>query len=492
MNILERFKSQKVPPATVPTDTVVPIYEIDYLSHKTMELIMRFDDVLDPAKLQQSLRRLLEIGNWRKLGARVRVKGDPAENKYEYHIPEQYDDVRQGFIYRVSKHSGSINSHPTAARLPGHKNGTATSSSQDFGELGLQPGDPRHLVDWAYTDLPQLFFHHIAFTDATVIFMTYPHSMMDAMGHSTFLRAWMAVLHGREHEVPELSSLEDHRRPLAERTPAKNYLLYDNLLSRLGLMLFLFNRFIEDIWATKEERIVCVPGEFVRELRAQTLDELDPSKEKQFLSENDVILAWFTRTILSAAKTSGKRSLILMNWFDIRSTVLPPKVGHIFNAVIPAHTMVPISEVLKQPLAFLATQIRHSLAQQRAPEQIEAWYSMVAARLKQGLFPLVGTSNGFTTTYSSWHTSGLFRLDLSPAVTQQGLPLDQRTNKIGYPSCVFSPNCFSMLRLRNAGCCLGKDEEGNWWFQWLLRKREWKKIEEYLSQADEDTSKTSL
>ncbi|KAJ6005905.1 hypothetical protein N7451_003849 [Penicillium sp. IBT 35674x] len=493
MNILESFKSQQVPPATVPTDTVVPIYDIDYMSHQTMELIMRFDDVLDQAKLQQSLKRLLKIGNWRKLGARVRPKGDPAEKKYEYHIPEQYDDVRPGFIYRVSKHSGSINSHPTAARLPRHNHGTPTlGSSQVFSELGLRSEDPRDLTDWAYTDLPQLFFHHVVFTDATVISMTYPHSLMDGVGHGTFLRAWMAVLHEREHEVPELGSFEDYRSPLADKTPAKNFILYDHLLSRLGLLLFLFNSFIENMWATREEKIVCVPGEFVRELRAQTLNELDPKQEKQFLSENDVILAWFTRTILSAAKTSGKRSLILMNSFDIRSVALPPQVAHLFNAVIPAYTIVPVSQVLKQPLAFLATQIRHSLAQQRVPEQIEAWYAMVGARLKQGLFPLIGTSGGFTTTYTNWDKAGLFRLDLSPAVTQQGLPLDQRTSKIGYPSCVFCANCFSMLKLRSAGVCLGKDGKGNWWFQWLLRKREWKKIEEYLSQPEEDTLETSL
>lgn len=87
---------------------------------------------------------------------------------------------------------------------------------------------------------------------------------MDGVGHGTFLRAWMAVLHEREHEVPKLGSFEDYRRPLAEKTPAKNYVLYDHLLSRLGLYLFLFNRFIENIWAAEEERIGCVPGEFAK------------------------------------------------------------------------------------------------------------------------------------------------------------------------------------------------------------------------------------
>ncbi|CAG8909342.1 unnamed protein product [Penicillium egyptiacum] len=485
-NILGNFKSQRVP-ATVPTDKIVPISDIDYVCDQTMELILRFDDVLDPEMLRQSLERLLEIGNWRKLGARVRPKGDPAERKFEYHIPEKYDAVRQGFIYRVSRHSGGINSHPIAARLPRYNHGIPIlGSPQDFTSLSLQPEDPRHLADWTYTDLPQLFFHHMTFTDATVIAMTYPHTLMDGVSHGIFLRAWMSVLHKREHEVPEVGGFEDYRRPLAEKTSAKSYVLYDNVLGRFETAMFIVRRFLEKLWVAEEERIICVPGEFVRELRAQAIDELDSSKGNQFLSENDVILAWFTRTILSATKTPGNRSVVLMNSFDIRSVALPPKVEHTFNAVIPSCTIVPISKVLQQPLAFLATHIRHSLVQQRVSEQIEAWYSLVGARLKQGRFPMIGTSDGLSVIYSNWDKAGMFRLDLSPAVTHKGLPLDQRTNMVGYPSCVFCVTPFSTVGIRSVGACTGKDAEGNWWFQWLLQKREWENIEKYLGQINGD------
>lgn len=39
-----------------------------------MNFIYRFDDVLDEAKLKGSLERLLEIGEWRQLGARIRLR----------------------------------------------------------------------------------------------------------------------------------------------------------------------------------------------------------------------------------------------------------------------------------------------------------------------------------------------------------------------------------------------------------------------------------
>lgn len=41
---------------------------------KTMSWTLRFNDILDAEKIQDSLRRLLEIGDWRKLGGRLREK----------------------------------------------------------------------------------------------------------------------------------------------------------------------------------------------------------------------------------------------------------------------------------------------------------------------------------------------------------------------------------------------------------------------------------
>jgi hypothetical protein len=58
-----------------PPDTVIPLhYEDDQAVNRStnMTFTMRFDDVLDVGNLHSALLRLLEIGNWRKLGARLR------------------------------------------------------------------------------------------------------------------------------------------------------------------------------------------------------------------------------------------------------------------------------------------------------------------------------------------------------------------------------------------------------------------------------------
>jgi hypothetical protein len=63
-------------PNRVETDQVYPLHMLD--DTKTLRGIvvtwtLRFDDVLDADKLHDALSRLLDIGDWRKLGGRLRL-----------------------------------------------------------------------------------------------------------------------------------------------------------------------------------------------------------------------------------------------------------------------------------------------------------------------------------------------------------------------------------------------------------------------------------
>lgn len=74
MNFFNRKKPQ--PPATVPTDEVIPLHYLDDQWHNRqmlLNVICRFDDVLDADKLKRALESLLGMKGWRKLGARVRL-----------------------------------------------------------------------------------------------------------------------------------------------------------------------------------------------------------------------------------------------------------------------------------------------------------------------------------------------------------------------------------------------------------------------------------
>lgn len=65
----------QVEPSRVPTDEVLPMHHFDDDSTNRSIILawtLRFNDVLDAGKLHDGLARLLEIGDWRKLGGRIR------------------------------------------------------------------------------------------------------------------------------------------------------------------------------------------------------------------------------------------------------------------------------------------------------------------------------------------------------------------------------------------------------------------------------------
>lgn len=60
----------------VKTDDVFPVHFIDQAGLIRASIIsytFRYNDVLDPEKLHDSLVRLLEIEDWKKLGGRLRL-----------------------------------------------------------------------------------------------------------------------------------------------------------------------------------------------------------------------------------------------------------------------------------------------------------------------------------------------------------------------------------------------------------------------------------
>ncbi len=74
--LLRTSPARSLPPP-VESDDVYPVHMLD--DTKTLREIvvtwtLRFNDVLDADNLYASLSRLLEIGDWRKVGGRLRLK----------------------------------------------------------------------------------------------------------------------------------------------------------------------------------------------------------------------------------------------------------------------------------------------------------------------------------------------------------------------------------------------------------------------------------
>lgn len=63
-------------PPVVPTDRIIPMRfwdDLPYLQSLAHDFTFRFDDVLDVPKMRAALERLMGIGDWGQLGARLRL-----------------------------------------------------------------------------------------------------------------------------------------------------------------------------------------------------------------------------------------------------------------------------------------------------------------------------------------------------------------------------------------------------------------------------------
>ncbi|KAL8406327.1 hypothetical protein RB596_004975 [Gaeumannomyces avenae] len=179
-------------PARNPTDDVFPVYELDSYNEVARMVawtMLRFDEVLDPLMLRDSLARLATIGDWRKLGSRVRKN---AAGKLEYHIPKQFTEERPAISFTHQAHSVRADDHELGRKLP-----RATP-----GKASVQAGS-----DYTRSGAPLLWLHVVTFADATLVTLGWPHMAMDGVALSQVLQAWAIVLAGGDEFVPPMLSL---------------------------------------------------------------------------------------------------------------------------------------------------------------------------------------------------------------------------------------------------------------------------------------------
>ncbi|KAE8395638.1 hypothetical protein BDV23DRAFT_96583 [Aspergillus alliaceus] len=478
-------------PEKVPTDTVVPVSFTDDQPHARalcIHLTSRFDDVLDTEALRRALNRLFQIKGWRKLGARLRLNDG---GKLEYHIPAHYDEKRPGFDYTVAQHALGINDHHLGAQFPKATVQPAlVGCPEDIAPVCLGPDCPKQIEDWLYSDRPQLAIHVASFDNATLLTITFLHTLTDAMGIATFLKAWTAVLDGREVDVPIFQGIDEApMEQLSERTPAEQYINYNLMLKPLGLIIFAFWYILDLLWNWREEfRLLCIPGHIIDELRTQALHELNEQNSQDpptFLSESDSLLAWWTRALVKGINPSPDRPITLMNVMDIRATALDDptslKTALVANAVIPSTTFLRAHQILHKPLSFVASHIRRSLVQLRTKPQIEAFLCASRAHAaKTGHPPLFSESSALLIACTNWHRGRFFEADFSAAVVKTGVPLEERVNGLGRPSFVIPNGHTNGISMRNGGSIIGKDAEGNWWLAWTLKRQAWLVIDEEL------------
>jgi hypothetical protein len=497
-------------------DEVVPFRfwdEQDVVQKIVMEFSLRFDDVLDAEKLKSSLERLLEIGEWRGLGARFKKNVScevsqadvdcpsfshltnvtyQAAGKLEYHIPKRYSYERPGFSWSQEVFDQRIGDHPLAARIPTSldlKRPTLFPSSEIFHDLVTSSGHATKFSDWTETDLPALSIHVVSFEDATVLTLSWSHVFLDAMGRQGLFNAWIAVLNGREDEVPPFVPLRiDPAHDIAQKGFAKAHVLYSYALTGFWFVLFVFGYVYEMLMHPAETgRLICLPGSWVENLRQQAIADVVAYgcvDDRFFLSHGDVLLAWWAKVTVAAQNLSSSQPINIMNVTNFRGLFPDNHLaadGAVFtsNANCSTNTLITSDQLAHISVGDLALRLRDDLQRQRTPEQAShliAW--QIESNRKYSRLPLVGSWNQIMLAWSNWHRARFFDLDFSAAVVRSGTPLESRPNKLGQPSLILPNGHTNGMSIRNAGPLVGRDPNGDWWLQFVLRDNAWTQVEE--------------
>ncbi|QRD81424.1 terpenoid cyclases/protein prenyltransferase alpha-alpha toroid [Aspergillus flavus] len=455
------------------------------------DFTFRFDDVLDASKLEAALDRLMEIGDWGQLGARLRLNDN---GKLEYHIPAEYDkSTRPAFGFTTAEYGISINEHPLGARLPttGQDQSVLSPSCAEFAPLVRHEDSPRELADWIYSDRPQLHVHVAVFEDATLLTVSYLHTLFDAVARTNFFKAWIAVLEGREEEVPPFVPFDqDPLCQLGKEVARENYTHFGRLVAGLSLVLFGLRYLFELLWFRKEEEHpIRVPGHCVERMRETAQQELAAATpegaEVPFLSEPDVVSAWWVKTMVTALNPAPSRTVMVMSPFNVwglfKESFPAGAKGFIGNAFFNSYTVHKAGEVLEDNnLAHLACKNRQALVEHRTKEQVQAMTAIQRQSFMQ-FPPLVGDSNLLFMTHTNQHKARYFETDFSAAVVATGVPLTERPHALGRPSYINDIEHCRLYPTRNVCRVIGKDAAGDWWLLFKTRSEAWPSIHRQLA-----------
>ncbi|ORY09327.1 hypothetical protein BCR34DRAFT_589431 [Clohesyomyces aquaticus] len=483
--------SQRTSPPPIETDDVYPVHMLDdskSLRDIVVAWTLRFDDVLDSEKLHSSLLRLLEIGDWRKLGGRLRLKEN---GELEIYVPQHFSTERPAVSYSHQAFPMDIEDHPLAKTLPKATDAPSIQpGSQEFMPFAAKENAPTTLEDFIYQDVPQLSLHITSFNDATLVALSWPHTLMDVMGQQALLRGWTLVLAGQEHEFPPmLGARDDAICAAVDASDAKEeeFKMNQKRLKGLGMLKFGLNFAWDMVWnRVVETRTIFLPRRAMAELRRQAMDDLAAQKdgeEEPFISEGDVLTAWAIRAVaLSLPNPRPVTALHALNArFRLPSLIQAAGV-YVQNMAVAGFAFIS-PEVARGPLGPIALENRRHLMEQATQGQVLAAVRELRQQRKDGNEQpvLCGDSGALLMPFTNWTRAAVWEAaDFGPAVLRTGRTREGRSNKPG--SLVYHHASSMKVNpgMRNVFVVLGKDCEKNYWISASLLPQAWVRVEDEL------------
>lgn len=258
-----------------------------------------------------------------------------------------------------------------------------------------------------------------------------PHIVMDAKGISVLVSAWSNVLAGQPDRVPTFLGAKDDvletvGTPSDEKAQT-SYPLEDKQLKGLSLLTWGLRMGWDMLTTSSHSRTILLPAGYVSHLRLRAQEQLGPAPDPNnphFLSDGDLILAWFAHMV--ASSNSKKKPAILLNAFDMRgrfSDSITSEGSYLQNLVAFSYSFVPATE-LSSPTSFgqMALKVRQSVIQNTTDMQVRSLTRLMRASYDStGLPPSFGTSDTMQIACSNWARARLLEaVDFGPAVISGG------------------------------------------------------------------------
>ncbi|KAF5013466.1 hypothetical protein FDECE_542 [Fusarium decemcellulare] len=483
----------------VDTDHVYPTSLLDDTKiYRDMILTWTFcfNDVLDPEKLHSSLTRLMEIGDWRKFGGRLRINDN---GRLEIYVPQKFTPERPAVRYSHEVIDMNIDDHPLARTFPkATEKPSIHPGGQAFKEFALTEGDPTSGYDLMKGDIPQIALRIVSFSDATLLSLVWPHTLMDALGLQVLLQNWSLVLAGRESEVaPILGARKDVIYDAAE-PPSKTEAIEVEPEEELhiapkrvaGLSLVIFGlRFLWDLFwqGGIQTRTIFMPKEVMAKMRRRALEEIaataNPSDEKPFVSEGDVIAAWTTKMI--AGSESRQLPVTILNAINLRYWMkYLMNTSGVYAQNLAAGTFTFLSPTMARgpvgPIALANRQ--HLLAQTTQPQLRAILRVLIADNQKGDATFLFGAPNMQLVIISNWTKAKIMQAaDFGAAVIRQGETAATRKNGPGIMTHLAHSPVKQSMMTKNVMVVKGKDHEDNYWLEGSFLPQTWAIVEKEIA-----------
>ncbi|KAF4594409.1 alpha-1,2-mannosidase family protein [Ophiocordyceps camponoti-floridani] len=467
-----------------------PLHPLDNLSGTRnifVSWVMRFNDVLDADKLHQSLSRLLEMGDWRKLGGRIRRGKD---GKLTILAPQEFNSLQPAVAFGHDKLPDStISQHRVASLLPKPGPhafvGPSGGVNEIFRPLTGLAMMPQTLDDIIRIEAPPLSLHVTSFSDATIVALSHPHVLTDGFGIRALLRSWSLVMAGREPDVPALrgATTDLLREAVLEPGPIKPepHVLASVRLGKLSKTKMLLKLAADRMKSPEPvQRVMFLPESALRRL-------FEAEKTSVAAGTKDVLTAWLIRSVAVATAVSTHKpppSMTVINAINARlhlPSFIGPDEALAQNMTLMTHTPL-ARELTAGPVDGIARELRAQTEAQTTEPQVLGLLQSTYRALDANQEPLdvYGESSAVPVLVNDLTAVDVYgAVDFGPAVVRRGDAAGWADNP---PGTVVYYQLQSKLvndqKMANVFTVWGRDRQGNYWLNATLAPKVWTRIEE--------------